>query len=170
LAIVQEIRVVRDIRGLLHLPKELRMTKKSKTPAPQPTRRWSKYRVRTLLLVLIATAAAIGVYRWPFHGLPSRIHTLPEVLASSKCHGFELVQGPDRPGPYEDLEPNSGTSGEPLSGSVWANGKSCRYNVAGVPGEEFRAVGLIPQDGGPPTYIVLKRRAAPASPARQSGK
>jgi hypothetical protein len=119
--------------------------------------------MRTLLLVLMATALALGVAGWPFHPPRSTCHTLSEVLALDKYHGFDLVQGPDRPGPYEDIPAAAAGMGEPLSGSIWAHGKTRRFHVAGAPGEEFRVVGLIPQDGGEPTYIVLKRHLASAT-------
>jgi hypothetical protein len=138
---------------------------------PKPTRRWHQYGLRTLLLVLIATALAMGVAnRWHFHGPRPAYRTLPGVLALGKYDGFDLVQGPDRPGPYEDMGAACVGKGEPLSGSFWANGKTRRFYVPGVPGEEFRVVGLIPQDGGEPAYIVLKRHSAPASAVEQSTK
>jgi hypothetical protein len=123
--------------------------------------RWRQYRLRTLLLVLIATAMAIGVAAWHLHVPRPSYRTLSELLSSAKYDGFDLVQGPGRPGPYEDIGVISAGRGEPLSGSFWASGKSCRFQVPGVPGEEFRVVGLIPQDRGEPTYMVLKRHAAP---------
>ena len=135
---------------------------------PKPC--WYQYRRRTLLFVLIAAALAMGVAEWHFHEPRSNFRTLPEVLASGKYEGFHVVQGPDRPGPYKDMGATSAGPGEPLSGSFWANGKTRRFHVPGVPGEEFRVVGLIPQDGGEPTYVVLKRRAAPTSPAGPTTK
>ena len=84
--------------------------------------------------------------------------------ASGKYDGFELVQEPDRPGPYEDMGATCSGRGEPLAGSLWANGETRKFHVPGVPGVEFRVVGLFPQDGDEPTYIVLKRHATPASP------
>jgi hypothetical protein len=143
---------------------------KPKTMAPKPERRWYRYRLRTLLLVLVATALAMGVAGWHFHEPRPACRTLPEVLASGKYDGFDVVQGPDRPGPYVDMGATSAGKGEPLSGSFWANGKTRKFHVPGVPGEEFRVVGLIPQDGGEPTYIVLRRHAVPASPVGQSTK
>ena len=68
------------------------------------------------------------------------------------------------------MGPVSAGKGEPVSGSFWANGKACRFHVAGVPCEEFRVVGLIPQQGGEPTYIVLRLHTAPPSPVGQSTK
>ena len=145
-------------------------TSKPKTMTPKPERRWYWHRLRTLLLVLVATALAMGVAKWHFHEPRPGWHTLPEVLASGKYDGFGLVQEPDRPGPYEEMGATCAGKGEPLSGSFWANGKTRRFHVPGVPGEEFRVVGLVPQDGGEPTYIVLKRHAAAASPVGQSAK
>ncbi len=143
---------------------------KPKTKAPKPEPRWRWYRLRTLLLVLIATATALGVAAWHLHEPRRTYRTLSELLASGKYDGFDLVQGPDRPGPYEDIGVTSAGKGEPLSGSFWANGKSCRFHVPGVSGQEFRVVGLVPQDDGEPTYVILKRHAAPASHVEQSAK
>ena len=143
---------------------------KSQPVALNPKSRWHQYRLRTLLLVLVATALAMGVAQWHFHEPHSTYHMLPEVLASGKYNGFDLVQEPDRPGPYADMGATCAGKGEPLSGSFWANGKNRKFHVPGVPGEEFCVVGLVPQDGGEPTYIVLRRRVAPASPVGQSTK
>jgi hypothetical protein len=112
----------------------------------------------------------MGVTSWHFHESRRTNRTLPELLALDSYNGFDLVQGPDRSGPYEDIGALRAGKGEPLSGSFWANGKSCKFHVSGVPGEEYRVVGLIPQDGGGPTYIILKRHAASASPVGQSTK
>jgi hypothetical protein len=141
---------------------------KSRPAALKSKPRWHQYRVRTVLLVLIAIALATGLARSHFHEPRTTYRTLPEVLASGKYAGFDLVQGPDRPGPYEDIGAAVAGKGEPLSGSFWANGKARKFHVPGVPGDEFRVVGLVPQDGGEPTYIVLKRRVAAASPLGQS--
>jgi hypothetical protein len=142
-----------------------------KPATPKPRRRWYQYNLRTLLLVLIATALAMGVAnKWYFYRPRPAYHTLPEVLASGKYDDFDVVQEPDRPGPYEDMGAACAGKGEPLAGSFWANGKTRRFHVPGVPGEEFRVVGLIPKDGGEPTYIVLRRHTAPASAAGQSTK
>ena len=148
---------------------EMKMSKlKTMTPKPQP--RWYQYRLRTLLVVVIAIVLATGVAHWHSRGPRPTYRTLPEILASGKYDGFDLVQKPDRPGPYEDMGATPAGKGEPLSGSLWANGKTRKYHVPGVPGEEFRVVGLIPQDGGEPTYVVLKRHTAPAAAVGQSTK
>ena len=101
-----------------------------------------------LLFALIAATLAMGVAGWRFHEPHPDCRTLSEVLASGKFDAFNVVQGPDRPGPYKEMGTTSAGPGEPLSGSFWANGKTRRFHVPGVPGEEFRVIGLIPQDGG----------------------
>lgn len=141
---------------------------KPQPAALNPKPRWYKHHLRTLLLVLVGTALAMGVAEWHFHEPRPKYRRLPEVLASGKYDGFDVVQTPDRPGPYEEIGATSAGKGEPLSGSFWANGKNRKFQVPGVPGEEFRVVGLVPQDGGEPTYVVLRRHAAPASPVGQS--
>jgi hypothetical protein len=136
---------------------------KSQSAALNPKPRWYQRRLRTLLVVGITAALAMGVARWHSHEPRPTYRTLPEVLAAGNYAGFDLVQEPDRPGPYEDMGATCAGTGESLSGSFWANGKTRKFHVPGVPGEEFRVVGLVPQDGGEPTYIVLRRHAAPAS-------
>src|SRR5208283_4739517 len=95
---------------------------------------------------------------------------LPELLSSGKYDGYTVAQEPDRPGPYEEMAVADARAGEPLLGSLLANGKTRRYNVPGLPGAELRVVGLIPQGGGEPTYVVLKRQIRPATPVGQSTK
>ena len=143
---------------------------KAQTATLNPQRRWYQYRLRTLLLVLLGIALAMGVAKWQVQEPRPTYRTLPELLASSKYAGFDLVQGPDRAGPYEDMGATCGGAGESLAGSFWANGKTRRFHVPGEPGVEFRVVGLIPQDGGEPTYLVLRRHIAPASPVGKSTK
>ena len=87
---------------------------KAQSAAPNPKPRWYRYRLRTLLLVVIAAVAAMGVARWHFPDPHPAYHTLPEVLASGKYDGFDLVQGPDRSGPYEDMGATCGGKGESL--------------------------------------------------------
>ena len=78
---------------------------KPKTKAPKPESRWRQYRLRTLLLVLIATATVMGVAAWHLHEPRPIYRTLPELLASGKYEGFDLVQGPGRPGPSQTGRP-----------------------------------------------------------------
>jgi hypothetical protein len=127
--------------------------------ARQPKRHWRRYSLRGLLFLIIMALVAWGLVKWPFHASPSPYHTLPEIL--SRYPGWELVQGPDRPGPYETIGAPSSTSGigGGVSGSFWAHGEAARkYNIPGIPGYELCAVGLVPQGGGGPTYVVLKRK------------
>jgi hypothetical protein len=131
--------------------------RKAQSASPQPNRRWQRYRLHTLLVVVIGAALAIGIAKWQFRAARPTYRSLPEVLAQGNCGDFDLVQGPDRPGPYEDMGAVPARKGEPIFGSFSANGKTRKVHVPGVPGEEFRVVGLLPQSGGEPTYIVLKR-------------
>jgi hypothetical protein len=125
---------------------------------------WYRYRLRVLLVVLIAAALAMGVAKLHFHEPRLAYRTLPELLALGKYAGFELVQGPERPGPYVEMGAACAGKGEPLLGSFWANGKTCRYHVPGVPGEERCVIGLMPQDGSEPTYVVLRKGVPPLPP------
>jgi hypothetical protein len=145
-------------------------TAKANAIALMPERRWYQHRLRTLLLVLVATAMGMGAVNWHFHEPRPTYRTLPEVLTSGNYDGFDLVERPDRPGPYKDIGALRAGKGEPLSGSFWANGKSRKFHIPAVPDEELCVVGLVPQDGGEPTYIVLRRHAAPTPPVGQSPK
>jgi hypothetical protein len=107
----------------------------------KPERRWYQYRPRALLMmVLVAIALGTGVAKWHFHEPLPTYRTLPEVLALGKYDGFDLVQGPDRPGPYKDIGAVAAGKGEPLFESSWANGKTRKFHVPGVSGEAFRVV------------------------------
>jgi len=99
------------------------MTKPA-TVAAKPKHGWYRYGLRALLVVSIAAALAMGAARWCFRAPLPTYRTLPELLALGKYRGFELVQGPDRPGPYEDMGAVCAGKGEPVSGSFWANGKT----------------------------------------------
>jgi hypothetical protein len=118
---------------------------KPQPAALNPKPRWYQYRRRALLFVLIAAALAMGVAGWHFHEPRPNCHTLPEVLASGKYDGFDVVQGPDRPGPYKDMGATCAGPGEPLSGSFWANGKTRRFHVPGVPGQQYLV--YLPEGG-----------------------
>jgi hypothetical protein len=124
-------------------------------------RPWYRRRLRTLVLVLAAAALAMGVARWNLQGSRSNYRTLSELLASGKNRGFDLVQEPDRPGPYEEMDAVPAAAGEEVTGSFWGNGKNRRFHIPGAPGVEYRVIGLLPQGGGEPTYIVLRRHVAP---------
>jgi hypothetical protein len=122
---------------------------------------------RRLLLLLVAAAVlAFGLAKWWPQETHPKFRTLTQIVAAQE--GFDVAEEPNRPGPYEELGTSRAGVGEPITGSFWANGKSCRFHVPGVAGEEFRVIGLLPQDGGGPTYVVLKLHIA--SPPNQSEK
>lgn len=123
---------------------------------------------RSLLVLLAVAALALGIAKWGSQPKRPNYRTLTEIVDAHP--GFDVAQEPDHPGPYEELGTNRPGIREPVIGSFWANGKSCRFHVPGVPGEESRVVGLLPQDGSGPTYVVLKRRVSPTPPAGQAKK
>jgi hypothetical protein len=133
------------------------MTKaKSQTTRRSGQRRW--YQRRRMLLCIVAVAVVcVGFVKWYSH-LPSPAYrTLSEIL--KYYSGSELVQEPDRPGPYEIIAaPNSWVNG-PVVGSFRANGETRRFSVSAIPGYELCVVGLVSREGGGPTYVVLKRKA-----------
>jgi hypothetical protein len=136
------------------------MTKaKSQTAIESGQRRWYQRRLRILLFIVAMAAVFLGLVKW-YPPRPSHTYrTLSEIL--EYYNGSELVQEPDRPGPYEIIAaPNSWVSG-PVVGSFRANGETRRFSVSAIPGNELCVVGLVPQEGGGPTYIVLKRKAEP---------
>ena len=110
---------------------------------------------RLLLLLVTAAVLAFGLAKWWPQGKHPKFRTLTQIVAAQE--GFDVAEEPDRPGPYEELGTSSAGVGEAAIGSFWANDKSCRFHVPGMAGEELRVVGLLPQDGGGPTYVVLKR-------------
>ncbi len=122
-----------------------------------PGRKRRQLGLGTLLLAVTAIALALGLGKWFIPEWNSKYRTVPEILAGQAYHGYELVKGPDRPGPFEEMGADRGGMGEPVSGSFWAKGKSCRFRIPAAPGEDFCVVGLLPPDDGP-TYMVLKRR------------
>jgi hypothetical protein len=77
----------------------------------QPKRHWRRYGLRALLLVIAVALVAWGLVKWPFNAWPSNYHTLPEILR--QYPGWELIEGPDRPGPYETIAAPSPSSGVP---------------------------------------------------------
>jgi hypothetical protein len=143
------------------MPKRKSATLLADASADPINRRWRRFFLWALLLILIASAAGTS---GALHRLPwskPGFHTLPELLASNKFRGFELLQEPDRPGPYQEKGVTSAGKGEPVFGSFWADGKQRRFNIAAVPGAELRVVGLMPEDGEL-TYMVLRSTASAA--------
>ena len=122
--------------------------------------RWYQYSLRTLLLVITVSALVMGLSKWYFSEPPPIYYTLPELLALGNFQGYDLVQGPDRPGPYEYIGGHHSGNGNPASGVFRGHGKSREYHIPGVPNEELLVAGLVPKDGGEPTYMVLKLRKA----------
>jgi hypothetical protein len=121
---------------------------------------------RSLLVLLAVAVLALGIAKWGPQGKSSKYRTLAQIVAAND--GFVVAKEPDRPGPYEELGTNRPGIGEPAIGSFWVSGKSCRFHVPGVPGEEFRVIGLLPQDGGGPTYVVLKRHVTSTPPSQST--
>jgi hypothetical protein len=124
----------------------------------QPKLRWYQYSLRSLLVVVTLGLLATSLAKWYFSEPPPVYRTLPEILALYQQFGrFDLVRSPDRPGPYMLLGACcTAGEGQPVSGSFFANGKTRKFHIPGVGGQEFRVVGLVPLDGGEPTYAVLK--------------
>ena len=136
---------------------------------PKPRRRWYQYGLRAFLLVLIATVLAMVLTRWHSLGGRSTYRTLPEVLASGNYGDFDLVQGPDRPGPYESMGPVFAGKGEPVSGSFWANGKLVDFMFLVYPARSF-AFRSILRTAASQHMLFLRRQTAPAPPVGQSTK
>ena len=121
---------------------------------------------RLLLLLAAAVVLAFGLGKWWPQEKHPKFRTLTQIVAAQE--GFDIAEEPHRRGPYEELGICRAEVGEAIIGSFWANGKNCRFDVPGTAGEELRAVGLLPQDGGGPTYVVLRRHIA--SPPIESKK
>jgi hypothetical protein len=123
-------------------------------------------RRRLLSLSVIAAVLAFGLAKWWPQEKHPKFRTLTQIVAAQE--GFDIAKEPNRPGPYEELGTCRAGVGEAAMGSFWANGKNCRFHIPGVAGQELRVVGLLPQDGGGPTYVVLRRHVA--SPLGESKK
>lgn len=133
-------------------------TTASESAAPQRKRRWHQFSLRTLFLVATAAAATAGLAKWYYRSPPVVYRTLPEILEDYR--GWDLVQGPDQPGPYAELGASCAGRGCSVSGGFWHDGKNRTFSIPGVPGEEFRVLELASRKDGP-TFVVL--RLGPAS-------
>ncbi len=129
-------------------------------PMSQKTKGRFNFGRRLLLLLATAAVLAFGLAKWWPQEKHPKFRTLAQIVAAQE--GFDVAEEPNRPGPYEELGTCRAGVGKSAIGSFWANGKSCRFQVSGTAGEELRVVGLLPKDGGGPTYVVLKRRIASA--------
>jgi hypothetical protein len=128
------------------------------SPASQGPRGKFHFGRRLLLLLAAAAIVVFGFAKWRPHEKQSKFRTLAEIVAAQE--GFAIAEEPSRPGPYEELGACDARAGEAAIGSFWANGKNCRYHVPGTEGDALRVIGLQPEDGGGPTYVVLKRKVA----------
>ena len=143
------------------------MPKKRKAILTNHNTKGRFYLGRRKLLMLVAVAVlAFGLAKWWPQEKHPKSRTLTQIVAAHE--GFNVAERPNRPGPYEELGTCRAGVGEPVIGSFWANGKSCRFHIPGVAGEELRVVGLLREDGGGPTYVVLRRQVT--SPPSQSKK
>ena len=138
------------------------------TPATLSTRGNSHLGRRSLFVLLSVAILALGLAKWWPQGKHPTYRTLTEIVAVHD--GFDLAEKPDHPGPYKELGVCRAGIGEPVFGGYWADGKNCRFHIPAAPGEKLQVVGLLPQDGSGPTYVVLKRHAVPPPPARESKK
>jgi hypothetical protein len=145
------------------MPKQRRAT-----PAPPDAKGRFHLGRRPLLVLLAVAALALGIAKWGPQPKRPAYRSLTQIVAA--YDGFDVAESPDGPGPYEELGTSRAGIGEAVVGSFWANGKSCRFHVPAVPGEEVRVVGLLPRDGGGPTYVVLKRHVTSTPPAGQPKK
>ena len=76
------------------------MTKaRSRTAMESGQRRWYQRRLRMLLCIVGVAAVFVGLVEWYPHRPSPTYRTLSEIL--KYYSGSELVQEPDRPGPYE---------------------------------------------------------------------
>ena len=87
---------------------------------------------------LAAVAVVLGQGKWFFHEPGAAYRTLPEILALPDYAGFELVQGPERPGPYECIGTTRGAAGEAVAGSFGAKGK--KFSRFSLPGGPVRSI------------------------------
>lgn len=114
-----------------------------------------------MLLLLLVAILVIGMAAWPYRKPRPAYRSLSDILAG--YDDFDLVRGPDHQGPYTVLAAACAGRGEAVSGGFCDNGKTRDFRVPADPGKEFRVVGLAPEDGSGPTYIVLKVKNAATS-------
>jgi hypothetical protein len=120
-------------------------------------RRWFRFFLWSLLVFLWGGAFYTSGGRLHLPGMNPDYHTLSELLATQKYRGFEVVQEPDRPGPYKDIGMVNAGRGEPVIATFWSiAGKRRSFNIPAMPGEELRVVGLAPESGGEATCVVLR--------------
>ena len=134
-------------------------------PTSQNTKGRFNFGRRLLLLLVTAVVLAFGLAKWWPKEKHPKFRTLTQIVAAHE--DFDIAEEPDRPGPYEELGTHRARVGETVIGSFWANGKSCRFQVPGVAGEELRVIGLLPEDGGGPTYVVLRRHIRSTSQSKK---
>ena len=117
-------------------------------------------------MLTVAIAGVFGIGRRYFQSSSSVYHTLSEILATHS--DWDVVQEPDRPGPYQIMLPPGPWQVGPVSATFRTNGQMRRVHVPAIQGHELCVVGLLPQQGGEPTYLVLKRKAEQSSPPGQT--
>jgi hypothetical protein len=139
---------------------------KKATPASQNTHGRFNLRRRLLLLLVAAVVLVFGFTKWWPQEKHPKYRSLAQIVAAHQ--GFDVAEEPQRPGPYEELGTCKAGVGEAAIGSFWAKGENCRFHVPGTAGDELRAIGLLPEDGSGPTYVVLRRHIA--SPPGESKK
>ena len=159
---------LRQLLELHHLAAErMNVMGKQRKTIPTAKNKGRFYLGRRLLLPLVAAVVlALGITKWWPQEKHTKFRTQTQIVAAQE--GFDIAEEPNRPGPYEELGTCRAGVGESVIGSFWANGKICRVHVPGVAGEELRVVGLLPQDGGGPTYVVLRRQVASAPPTQST--
>jgi hypothetical protein len=137
-------------------------------PPPTPKPRRSR---RLVLLVLLCAVAGYGALQWRGNKAPGAagFAELPEALRAKGFVGWEVVEPPDRPGPYrvsETVPPVTAPRGKSASSSFTVAGSKPRhFNLSASPEYDQAVVALDTEGDKTPTFVVLRRRHLDLPPA-----
>lgn len=128
-------------------------------------------RSRRLVLLLILGAGAAYVALQGGRGKApgtSGFADLANALRAKRLVGWEVVEAPDRPGPYRvaDVPPPAFAGrGQPLVMNFRpAGGELRRFDLPASPDFEQAVVALETEGDKTPTFVVLRRAPPPAPP------
>lgn len=126
-----------------------------------------RFSLRIALAFLTVACALAAVVAWWQREVPLVFRTLEEIHRSSAFADWSVHRLPDQPGPYAFYQmPYHSNAG--LNGWVRLTykGRTCRWDIVGIPDVEQLFVPLVTQEGKP-TYVAFKK-TVPAREANDS--